>query len=48
MTLDGITFALTGPINFIAPTTLLAAALSFAWPFAKTESSLIVVAVLYG
>jgi len=38
----------TGPINFIAQTTLMAAALSFAWPFAKTESSLIVIAVLYG
>ncbi|KAE9407339.1 MFS general substrate transporter [Gymnopus androsaceus JB14] len=37
-----------GAINFIAPTTLLAGALSFAWPFAKTEYALIVIAVLYG
>jgi len=37
-----------GTINFIAPTTLLAGALSFAWPFAKTEHALIVIAVLYG
>ncbi|KAJ3970381.1 major facilitator superfamily domain-containing protein [Lentinula raphanica] len=37
-----------GALNCIIPTTLGAAALSFAWPFAKTEASLVVVAALYG
>ncbi|KIK51630.1 hypothetical protein GYMLUDRAFT_50448 [Collybiopsis luxurians FD-317 M1] len=37
-----------GPLDFIAPTTLFAAALTFAWPFARVEASLIVIAILYG
>ncbi|KAJ3981089.1 major facilitator superfamily domain-containing protein [Lentinula detonsa] len=37
-----------GALNFIITTTSFAGALSFAWPFAKTEASLIVITVLYG
>ncbi|KAG7086043.1 hypothetical protein E1B28_003564 [Marasmius oreades] len=37
-----------GPINFMAPTTLAAGILTFAWPFAKSKASLIVVAIIYG
>ncbi|KAF5370956.1 hypothetical protein D9757_009889 [Collybiopsis confluens] len=37
-----------GAINVIFLATLFTAALNFAWPFAKSESSLIIVAVLYG
>ncbi|KAJ3999854.1 major facilitator superfamily domain-containing protein [Lentinula boryana] len=37
-----------GALNFIITTTLFAGALSFAWPFARTEASLIVITVLYG
>ncbi|KAF5364629.1 hypothetical protein D9758_005540 [Tetrapyrgos nigripes] len=37
-----------GAINFIAPFTLIAGVLTFAWPFAKTEGSLVAIAVLYG
>ncbi|KIK64824.1 hypothetical protein GYMLUDRAFT_116927, partial [Collybiopsis luxurians FD-317 M1] len=38
----------SGPLDFIAPTTLFAGALTFAWPFARVEASLIVIAILYG
>ncbi|KAK1221521.1 hypothetical protein PQX77_015640 [Marasmius sp. AFHP31] len=37
-----------GPVNWIAPTTVAAAILTYAWPFAQTQSSLIVIAVIYG
>ncbi|KAJ8075502.1 hypothetical protein PM082_021132 [Marasmius tenuissimus] len=37
-----------GPVNWIAPTTVAAAILTYAWPFARTQSSLIVIAVIYG
>jgi len=37
-----------GAINFIAPFTLFAGVLTFAWPFAKSEGALIVVGILYG
>ncbi|KAJ4466245.1 major facilitator superfamily domain-containing protein [Lentinula aciculospora] len=37
-----------GALNFIAPTTLFAGMLSYAWPFARTKASLLVIAVLYG
>jgi MFS transporter, MCT family, solute carrier family 16 (monocarboxylic acid transporters), member 10 len=39
---------MTGPVNTIAPFTLLAAVLTYAWPFARSEGSLIAVAVIYG
>ncbi|KAJ7066477.1 major facilitator superfamily domain-containing protein [Mycena amicta] len=37
-----------GPLNVLAPMTLIAAGMTFAWPFARSQSSLIVVAALYG
>jgi hypothetical protein len=38
----------TGPLNVLAPMTLIAAGMTFAWPHARTKASLIVVAALYG
>ncbi|KAJ7580774.1 major facilitator superfamily domain-containing protein [Mycena floridula] len=37
-----------GGINFIAPMTIAAAVLTYAWPFATTQGSLIIIAILYG
>ncbi|KAJ7671825.1 major facilitator superfamily domain-containing protein [Mycena rosella] len=37
-----------GPLNILAPMTLIAAGMTFAWPHARTEASLIVIAVFYG
>lgn len=37
-----------GPMNVMMPMTASAAAITFAWPFARSEASLIVVAILYG
>ncbi|KAL0579399.1 hypothetical protein V5O48_002624 [Marasmius crinis-equi] len=37
-----------GPINFYAPMTLCAGILTYSWPFARSQASLIVVAILYG
>ncbi|KAL0576986.1 hypothetical protein V5O48_004996 [Marasmius crinis-equi] len=37
-----------GPVNWIAPTTIIGGILTYAWPFARTQSSLIAVAVIYG
>ncbi|KAF9258994.1 MFS general substrate transporter [Marasmius fiardii PR-910] len=37
-----------GPINFMAPTTLAAGILTYAWPFARTKGASIAVAVIYG
>ncbi|KAK7030427.1 hypothetical protein VNI00_014171 [Paramarasmius palmivorus] len=37
-----------GPINFMAPTTLIAGILTFAWPFARTQASFVVISVIYG
>ncbi|KAJ3767200.1 major facilitator superfamily domain-containing protein [Lentinula raphanica] len=44
----GLVVDKSGAINFIAPTTFLAGIITFAWPFAKSASSLTVIAVLYG
>ncbi|KAF9258995.1 MFS general substrate transporter [Marasmius fiardii PR-910] len=44
----GIVVDKIGPVNFIAPTTFLAGILTFAWPFAKSLSSLIAIAIIYG
>ncbi|KAJ6559229.1 major facilitator superfamily domain-containing protein [Mycena vulgaris] len=37
-----------GPLNVLAPMTLIAAGMTFAWPHARTEPSLIAIAALYG
>lgn len=37
-----------GSVNFIAPMTVIAGILTYAWPFAKDEGSLIVIAIVYG
>ncbi|KAK7455284.1 hypothetical protein VKT23_011157 [Stygiomarasmius scandens] len=37
-----------GAVNYIAPMTFFAGILTYAWPFAKSEGSLIAVAVIYG
>ncbi|KAF9254616.1 MFS general substrate transporter [Marasmius fiardii PR-910] len=37
-----------GPLNMIIPYTLASAALTYAWPFARNEGSLIVIAIIYG
>lgn len=38
----------SGPMNVMIPFTALAAVLTYAWPFAKSEAALIVVDILYG
>jgi len=38
----------TGPLNSMIPMTAIAGILTLAWPYARTSTSLIVVAVLYG
>lgn len=37
-----------GAVNYMAPMTVIAAALTYAWPFARSLPSLVVVAILYG
>ncbi|KAK1234571.1 hypothetical protein PQX77_002223, partial [Marasmius sp. AFHP31] len=37
-----------GPINFYAPMTFLAGVMTYAWPFARTQESLLAVAILNG
>ncbi|KAJ7931716.1 major facilitator superfamily domain-containing protein [Mycena leptocephala] len=37
-----------GPLNVLVPMTLVAAGMTFAWPHARTQASLIVIAALYG
>ncbi|KAJ7117707.1 MFS general substrate transporter [Mycena epipterygia] len=44
----GISSDRFGPLNILIPMTLFAAGLTFAWPHAHTEASLVVIAVLYG
>ncbi|KAJ7580755.1 major facilitator superfamily domain-containing protein [Mycena floridula] len=46
--MTGIAVDRFGAINFIAPMTIVAAVLTYAWPFAKSEASFIVIAILYG
>lgn len=38
----------SGAVNIIVPMTWIAAILTFAWPYAQSQSSLIAIAVLYG
>ncbi|KAJ3737838.1 major facilitator superfamily domain-containing protein, partial [Lentinula guzmanii] len=45
---SGIACDKIGGINFMAPMTLVAAALTYAWPFAKTKAGFVVVAIIYG
>ncbi|KAG9226496.1 hypothetical protein CCMSSC00406_0005837 [Pleurotus cornucopiae] len=44
----GVTSDNIGAVNIIAPMTLVAAVLTYAWPYAKDLPSLIVVAIIYG
>ncbi|KAJ7224086.1 major facilitator superfamily domain-containing protein [Mycena pura] len=37
-----------GPLNVLIPMTLISAGMTFAWPHARTQSPLIVIAALYG
>ncbi|KAK7039111.1 hypothetical protein VNI00_010296 [Paramarasmius palmivorus] len=37
-----------GPINYYAPMTIVAAVLTYAWPFARNIGSLVAVAIIYG
>ncbi|KAG2019623.1 monocarboxylate permease [Coprinopsis cinerea AmutBmut pab1-1] len=37
-----------GAVNVIVPMTWIAAALTFAWPYAKTKGALVALAILYG
>ena len=37
-----------GPLNVMIPLTALAGIMTYAWPFAQTQVSLIVVTVFYG
>ena len=39
---------LIGSINIMAPATALAGILTFAWPYAKSESQLIAIVTFYG
>ncbi|KAF7309935.1 MFS domain-containing protein [Mycena indigotica] len=44
----GIASDVYGPLNVLTPMTLIAAGMTFAWPHARSQTSLIIVAVLYG
>ncbi|KAL4256971.1 Proton-linked Monocarboxylate Transporter [Pleurotus pulmonarius] len=44
----GVTSDSIGAVNIIAPMTLVAAVLTYAWPYAQDLPSLIVVAIIYG
>ncbi|KAJ7491908.1 major facilitator superfamily domain-containing protein [Mycena latifolia] len=44
----GITSDKIGPLNVLTPMTLVAAGMTFAWPHARSQSSLIAIAALYG
>lgn len=37
-----------GPLNSLIPLTAAAGVLTMAWPYAKTPTSLIIIAILYG
>lgn len=37
-----------GPLNIMIPATTVAAALTYAWPFAKTRGDFVAIAVIYG
>ncbi|KAJ7504172.1 major facilitator superfamily domain-containing protein [Mycena galericulata] len=44
----GIVSDKIGPLNVLIPMTFIAAGMTFAWPYARTESALIAIAALYG
>ncbi|KAJ3512143.1 hypothetical protein NLJ89_g3694 [Agrocybe chaxingu] len=46
--LTGLLCDRVGAINVIAPMSLAAAIMTFAWPYARSQGSLIAVAILYG
>jgi len=45
---DRVVDILIGSINIMAPATALAGILTFAWPYAKSESQLIAIVTFYG
>ncbi|KAE9398815.1 MFS general substrate transporter [Gymnopus androsaceus JB14] len=45
---SGVALRILGAINFMAPMTLVAGVLTYAWPFATTKAEFIVVGVIYG
>lgn len=48
LSLDRFLIDKLGPMNVMIPFTALAGIMTYAWPFAQTEASLIVVTVFYG
>ncbi|KAJ7252471.1 major facilitator superfamily domain-containing protein [Mycena rebaudengoi] len=44
----GITADKIGPLNVLAPMTLIAAGMTYAWPHARTKAALVAIAVFYG
>lgn len=38
----------TGPMNIMLPFTVLAAVMTFIWPYAKTAHALVAIAIVYG
>ncbi|KAF7304312.1 MFS domain-containing protein [Mycena chlorophos] len=45
---DADNLSIAGPLNVLVPMTLVAAVMTFAWPFAQIKGALTAVAVLYG
>ncbi|KAF7983121.1 hypothetical protein HWV62_24079 [Athelia sp. TMB] len=45
---SGVVADRTGALNVMTPLTLLAGVMTYIWPFAKTKTSLIIIAIFYG
>ncbi|KAF5370194.1 hypothetical protein D9757_010621 [Collybiopsis confluens] len=45
---SGIACDKFGAINFMAPMTLVAGVMTFAWPFARTKAEFIIIGIIYG
>lgn len=43
-----LTLYYAGALNIIIPTTLVAGIMTYAWPYARTAASVVVVAIIYG
>ncbi|KAF8584118.1 MFS general substrate transporter [Ramaria rubella] len=46
--MSGIVSDRIGPLNSVIPMTLVAALLTYAWPYARSATPLIIIAILYG
>lgn len=46
--IDKVAYNQSGPMNVMMPFTAAAGILTYAWPFAESQSSLIAVTVIYG